>query len=236
VLGSLRYLGRETRSPPVVAASDGAVVDLDAHVGKLPSASVSRDMPPDPYDVAWYDQYLDQITGGNVQLLTKSVEIHEYDPEWPRLYSREEERIRRVLGERVVRIEHAGSTSVPGLPAKPIVDIVLEVPDSSDERSYVPDMEAAGYRVVIREPEWYEHRVFKGPDTNVNLHTFTAGCEEVDTMLLFRDHLRGSAEDRELYARTKRELAAYPWKYVQQYADAKTAVVQEIMERARVQR
>jgi GrpB-like predicted nucleotidyltransferase (UPF0157 family) len=193
-------------------------------------------MPPDPYDVAWYDQYLDQITGGNVQLLTKSVEIHEYDPDWPRLYSREEERIRRVLGERVVRIEHAGSTSVPGLPAKPIVDIVLEVPDSSDEPSYVPDLEAAGYRVVIREPEWFEHRVFKGPDTNVNLHTFSAGCEEVDTMLLFRDHLRGSAEDRELYARTKRELAAYPWKYVQQYADAKTAVVQEIMERARVQR
>jgi GrpB-like predicted nucleotidyltransferase (UPF0157 family) len=190
----------------------------------------------DPYDVAWYDEYLDQITGGDVQLLTRPIEINEYDPEWPRLYAREVERIRRVLGERVVRIEHAGSTSVPGLPAKPIVDIVLEVPDSGDETSYVPDLEAAAYRVVIREPEWYEHRVFKGPDTNVNLHTFTAGCQEVDTMLLFRDHLRADAADRELYARTKRELAAYPWKYVQQYADAKTAVVQEIMERARVQR
>ena len=190
----------------------------------------------DPYDVAWYDQYLDQITGGNVQLLMRPIEIAEYDPEWPRLYGREQERIRAVLGDRVVRIEHAGSTSVPTLPAKPIVDIVLEVPDSSDEVSYVPDLEAAGYRVVIREPEWYEHRVFKGPDTNVNLHTFTAGCEEVDAMLLFRDHLRESADDRELYARTKRELAVYPWKYVQQYADAKTAVVQEIKERARVQR
>jgi GrpB-like predicted nucleotidyltransferase (UPF0157 family) len=190
----------------------------------------------DPYDVAWYDEYLDQITRGNVQLLTRPIEIDEYDPEWPRLYAREEERIRSVLGDRVVRVEHAGSTSVPGLPAKPIVDVVLEVPDSGDEPSYVPDLKGAGYRVVIREPEWYEHRVFKGPDTNVNLHTFTAGCEEVDTMLLFRDHLRGSAEDRELYARTKRELAAYPWKYVQQYADAKTAVVQNIMEHARVQR
>jgi GrpB-like predicted nucleotidyltransferase (UPF0157 family) len=190
----------------------------------------------DPYDVAWYDEYLDQITGGNVQLLMRPIEIAEYDPEWPRLYAREEERIRSTLGDRVLRIEHAGSTSVPGLPAKPLVDIVLEVPDSSDEPSYVPDLEAAGYRVVIREPEWYEHRVFKGPDTNVNLHTFTAGCEEVDKMLLFRDHLRASAEDRGLYGRTKRELAAYDWKYVQQYADAKTAVVQEIMERARVQR
>ena len=190
-------------------------------------------MSRDPYDVAWYDQYLDQITDGNVQLLTQSVEIHEYDPEWPRLYAREEERIRRALGEKVVRIEHAGSTSVPGLPAKPIVDIVLEVPDSGDEPSYVPDLEAAGYRVVIREPEWFEHRVFKGPDTNVNLHAFTAGCAEVDEMLLFRDHLRSNADDRELYERTKRELAAYDWKYVQQYADAKTGIVQEIMERAR---
>jgi GrpB-like predicted nucleotidyltransferase (UPF0157 family) len=190
----------------------------------------------DPYDVAWYDEYLDQITGGNVQLLMRPIEIAEYDPEWPSLYAREEERIRGVLGERVVRIEHAGSTSVPGLPAKPLIDVVLEVPDSSDEPSYVPELEAAAYRVVIREPEWFEHRVFKGPDTDVNLHAFTAGCEEVDAMLLFRDHLRDSAEDRELYARTKRELAAYPWKYVQQYADAKTAVVQEIMERARVQR
>ena len=187
----------------------------------------------DPYDVAWYDQYLDQITGGDVQLLTRSIEIREYDPEWPRLYAREETRIRSALGDRVVRIAHAGSTSVPGLPAKPIVDIVLEVPDSSDESSYVTDLEAAGYRVVIREPEWFEHRVFKGPDTNVNLHTFTAGCEEVDRMLLFRDHLRASSEDRELYARTKRELAAHDWKYVQQYADAKTAVVQAIMTRAR---
>ena len=138
-----------------------------------------------------------------------------------------------MLGDRVVR-HRARRVDVGArrCPRSRSIDIVLEVPDSSDEPSYVPDLEAAGYRVVIREPEWYEHRVFKGPDTNVNLHTFTAGCEEVDTMLLFRDHLRESADDRELYARTKRELAAYPWKYVQQYADAKTAVVQEIMGRS----
>ena len=189
-------------------------------------------MSRDPYDVAWYDEHLPKLST-DVQFLSRPIEIVEYDSEWPRLYAREEERIRSLLGDRVVRIEHAGSTSVPGLPAKPIVDIVLEVPNSADEPSYVPDLEAAGYRVVIREPEWLEHRVFKGPDTNVNLHAFTAGCEEVDAMLLFRDHLRESAEDRELYERTKRELAAYPWKYVQQYADAKTTVVQEIMERAR---
>jgi GrpB-like predicted nucleotidyltransferase (UPF0157 family) len=107
------------------------------------------------------------------------------------------------------------------------------VPDSTDEPGYVPDMEAAGYVLRIREPEWFEHRVFKGPDTNVNLHVFSAGCEEVDRMLLFRDHLRSNEPDRELYARGKRELAARDWKYVQQYADAKTAVVEEIMGRAR---
>jgi GrpB-like predicted nucleotidyltransferase (UPF0157 family) len=193
-------------------------------------------MRPDPYDVAWYDEYLDKLTVGGARRLTEPIEIREYDPEWPRLYEREEGRIRSVLGDRVARIEHAGSTSVPGLPAKPIVDIALEVPNSADEAAYVPDMEAAGYIVQIREPEWFEHRVFKGPDTNVNLHTFTAGCEEVDRMLLFRDHLRANAADRELYATAKRELATHDWKYVQQYADAKTAVVQEIAERARAAR
>jgi GrpB-like predicted nucleotidyltransferase (UPF0157 family) len=191
---------------------------------------------PDPHDVAWYDEHLDKLTVGGAQRLTQPIEIREYDPEWPRLYSREEARIRSVLGDRVVRIAHAGSTSVPGLPAKPIVDIVLEVADSADEPAYVPDLEAAWYVVRIREPEWFEHRVLKGPDTNVNLHIFSSGCAEVDRMLLFRDHLRTNTADRELYARTKRELAAHDWKYVQQYADAKTAVVQEIMGRARVQR
>ncbi len=186
----------------------------------------------DPDDVAWYDEYLEKLTVGGAQPLTQPIEIREYDPEWPRLYEREDARIRSVLGDRVVRLEHAGSTSVPGLPAKPIVDIVLEVPDSADEASYVHDMEEAGYVVRIREPEWFEHRVFKGPDTNVNLHTFTKGCEEVDRMLRFRDHLCESAGDRELYASAKRALAACDWKYVQQYADAKSAVVSEIMSRA----
>jgi GrpB-like predicted nucleotidyltransferase (UPF0157 family) len=121
---------------------------------------------------------------------------------------------------------------VPGLPAKPIIDVVLEVPDSAAEERYVPDLETRGYRLSIREPEWFEHRLFKGPDTNVNLHVFTAGCDEVDQMIRFRNHLREDEADRELYATAKRELAARDWKYVQQYADAKTAVVREILVRA----
>jgi GrpB-like predicted nucleotidyltransferase (UPF0157 family) len=187
---------------------------------------------PDPNDVAAYDEALEAVTVGGAQPLTRPIEVRDYDPEWPRLYEREETRIRSILGDRVRRIEHVGSTSVPGLPAKPIVDIVLEVPDSSDEPSYADDLEAGGYPLTIREPDWYEHRVFKGPDTNVNLHVFTEGCEEVDRMTGFRDHLRGNEDDRKLYADAKRELAARDWKYVQQYADAKTSVVQEILGRA----
>lgn len=186
----------------------------------------------DPTDEAAYDEFLAAVTVGPVQPLTGPIEMAEYDPEWPLLYEREERRIRSALGDRVVRIEHVGSTSVPGLPAKPIVDIVLEVPSSADEDAYLPDLEAAGYPLRIREPEWYEHRLFKGPDTNVNLHVFTAGCEEVEVMLRFRDHLRANESDRELYAAAKRELAARGWKHVQQYADAKTDVVREIIERA----
>ena len=179
-----------------------------------------------------YDKWLDSITIGGAQPLTKPIEIREYDPEWPRLYAREEARIRSLLVGRVARIEHAGSTSVPGLPAKPVIDIVLEVPDSADEDAYVPALESGGYRLSIREPEWFEHRLFKGPDTNVNLHVFTAGCDEVDAMLRFRDHLRENDTDRELYAAAKRDLAAREWKYVQEYADAKTDVVRAIMARA----
>lgn len=188
--------------------------------------------PRDPDDVAAYDRELAEVTIGGPRLLLGPVEIHDYDPDWPRLYEREEKRIRAALRDRVIRIEHVGSTSVSGLPAKPLIDVALEVPDSADEAAYVPALEATGYSLRIREPDWFEHRVLKGPDTDVNVHVFSAGCEEVDRMLLFRDWLRENAADRELYAVKKRELAGREWKYMQQYADAKTSVVNEIMARA----
>ena len=84
----------------------------------------------------------------------------------------------------------------------------------------------------IREPDWFEHRVFKGPDTNVNLHVYTEGCAEIERYLLFRDWLRTHDDERDLYERTKRELAARDWRFVQQYADAKTEVVEGIIARA----
>ena len=166
--------------------------------------------------------------------LTGRIQVVDYNPDWPRLFGREAERIRAALGERVVQLEHVGSTSVPGLAAKPIIDILLVVPDSSDEAAYVPDLEAAGYVLVIREPEWFQHRCFKGPDTNVNLHVHSPGSPEIERYLLFRERLRTHPEDRAHYQRVKRELAGRDWTYVQEYADAKTEVVEEIIARARV--
>lgn len=157
----------------------------------------------------------------------------DYDPRWPELFQLEADRIQSLLGSRALRIEHAGSTSVPGLAAKPIIDLVLEVADSAQEDSYAPDLEASGYVLRIREPNWYEHRLFKGPDTDINLHVFSSGCPEIERMLLFRDWLRGNAADRDLYARTKLALGEREWNEVQYYADAKTAVIDQIMARAR---
>ena len=164
--------------------------------------------------------------------LEGTVTIVDYDPDWPRLFDREAARIRAMLGDAVVLLEHTGSTSVPGLAAKPIVDMLLVVPDSSDEPGYVPALQAAGYRLVIREPDWNEHRVFKGPDTNINLHVLSAGSPEIERILTFRDWLRTHDDDRALYEATKRELAGRTWTYIQNYADAKTEVVETIIGRA----
>lgn len=169
---------------------------------------------------------------GEPRRLDGQIVLVEYDPEWPPLFEREAARIRAALGERALLIEHVGSTSVPGLAAKPKIDILLEVADTRDEPAYVPDLETAGYVLRIREPDWHEHRLFKGPDTEVNLHVFSTGCVEIERMLRFRDHLRKNDADRDLYLRTKRDLAQRNWKYTQHYADAKSQVVEEILARA----
>jgi GrpB-like predicted nucleotidyltransferase (UPF0157 family) len=161
------------------------------------------------------------------------IYLADYDPNWPVLFEREATRIRAILGTTAIQIEHAGSTSVPGLAAKPIIDIVLVVPDSADEPSYVPAMEAAGYVLRVREPDLFEHRMFKGPDTNINLHVFPAGANEIDRMLLFRDWLRANAADRDAYLQVKRGLAQQTWRHVQHYADAKTTIVEQILARAK---
>lgn len=174
-----------------------------------------------------------EFTVGELKPLSGRILIVDYDSRWPELFEREADRIRSVLGSAALRIEHAGSTSVPGLAAKPVIDLVLVVADSADEDAYASALIATGCVLRIREPGWYEHRVFKGPDTDINLHVFSHGCPEIDRMLLFRDWLRGNAADRDLYERTKRALAEREWKYVQNYADAKMDVIDQIITRAR---
>jgi GrpB-like predicted nucleotidyltransferase (UPF0157 family) len=175
------------------------------------------------------DEQLRQATIGEVQRHDASITLREYDPEWPVLFSREELRIRKALHPPGIQLEHVGSTSVPGLAAKPIIDILLVIAGSADESSYDPALEAEGYVLRIREPDWYQHRLLKGPDTNINLHVFSSGSAEVDRMLTFRDLLRTSPEARELYEKTKRELAGRSWKYVQNYADAKSEIIRAIL-------
>jgi GrpB-like predicted nucleotidyltransferase (UPF0157 family) len=177
------------------------------------------------------DAQLQAVTVGERKPHNAPVTLVEYDPAWPGLFEREAVRIRATLGDTVVRLEHTGSTSVPGLAAKPIIDMTLIVPDSSDEAAYVPQLETAGYRLRIREPHWHEHRLLVGPDTAAHLHVFSTGSVELDRMVGFRDWLRTHPDDRELYERTKRELAARTWRHVQHYADAKTEVVEAIIAR-----
>jgi GrpB-like predicted nucleotidyltransferase (UPF0157 family) len=178
------------------------------------------------------EEQIRAATVGDLVPHEATVALAEYDAAWPVLFDVEARRIRGALGDRVLLLEHVGSTSVPGLAAKPKIDIVLAVADSGDEPAYVPDLETSGYVLRIREPGWYEHRVLRGSDTEVNLHVFSEGCPEIERMVLFRDHLRMHGEDRALYERTKRELAARRWRYVQHYADAKTTVVDAILDRA----
>ena len=162
----------------------------------------------------------------------QEVVLAEYDPEWPRWFAEAAQGIRDALGDAVLLLEHVGSTSVPGLAAKPLIDIVMAVADTTDEDAYVPQLEAVGYVLRVREPDWFEHRMLRCYDPPVNLHVFPSNCEEIERMVGFRDWLRIHEDDRELYARTKRELAAKEWKYVQNYADAKSEVVKEILDRA----
>lgn len=121
---------------------------------------------------------------------------------------------------------------MPGLAAKPVIDIVLVVADSSDEAGYVPDLQNAGYQLKLREPGWHQHRLLIDHEPGVQVHVFSNGSSEARRMVVFRDRLRSHPEDRDLYQRTKKELAAQRWAYVQDYADAKSSVVEAILAKA----
>jgi GrpB-like predicted nucleotidyltransferase (UPF0157 family) len=159
------------------------------------------------------------------------IVVVDYDPAWPDMYAREERRVRDLLGDAVIAIDHVGSTSVAGLAAKAIIDIDLTVRDSADEDAYVLPLVAAGYRLIVREPNWHEHRLFKGPDVNINLHVFSPGSPETVRHRVFRDWLRTHPDDVERYAATKRALAGGVAD-IQAYTFAKNDIIDDIYRRA----
>ncbi len=182
-------------------------------------------MPNDPIE-----ERARKVVIGEIE--PEAIVVADYDPAWPERFRREEARIRAALGEAALAVEHIGSTSVPGLAAKPIVDVLLVVEDSGDEASYVPRLEAAGYVLRVREPDFDEHRMLRTPAKDVHVHVYSAGSPEIERYGLLRERLREDEGDRELYARTKRALAAEEWPSMQHYAQAKTEVIEGIIARA----
>lgn len=178
------------------------------------------------------ERKLREVTIGELSPLNDVIRLVPSDPEWKLIFATEAKRIRHTLGSAVLLLEHVGSTAVPGLSAKPVIDMVMTVENSAAEASYVPALEAIGYALRIREADWYEHRMLTSSAISGNLHVFSDGCEEIDRMLFFRNWLRNHPEDRNAYENTKRALASRTWKFVQDYADAKTEIVQEILARA----
>ena len=175
-------------------------------------------------DPAELDAYLDRVLIGPRE--PGPVTLEEWDPAWPARYERERARIRRALGG----IEHIGSTSVRGLAAKPIIDILVTVADVNDDEAFVARLERAGYVLRIREPG---HRMFRTPGVGVHVHVLGDSDEEADRYLVFRDRLRASADDRIAYERLKRELAIRDWEEIGHYADAKGPLIETILVRAR---
>lgn len=159
----------------------------------------------------------------------REIKLVDFDPDWRKKFETHARVIAGVLGGSALRVEHIGSTSVPALAAKPIIDILVVVPDSRNESAYLPQLEAAGYVLRVREPDWNEHRMFRTPQKDVHIHIYSAGCPEIQRNLTFRDRLRRNIADRRRYEQTKRELAAEEWVDMNAYADAKTGVIESIL-------
>lgn len=157
------------------------------------------------------------------------IEIVSYDPDWPRQFQRHAARIVEALGDMAWRIEHIGSTSVAGLGAKPIIDILVVVDNPANEGLYLPRMLAAGYELRVREPDFEEHRMFRTPERDVHMHFYPAGSGEIDRYLAFRDFLRADPDCRERYEALKRKLSAADWADMNEYANAKTDFIEGVI-------
>jgi GrpB-like predicted nucleotidyltransferase (UPF0157 family) len=163
------------------------------------------------------------------------IDIADPDPAWSLWFEELAGRVRQALGWRALVVEHVGSTSVPDLPAKPIIDIDLVVADPEDEAAYVPALETVGFELRVREPWWFGHRVLRALEPRCHLHVFGYESPEVVKHRLFRDWLRGNPDERALYATAKREAASAAneaGEHAMQYNARKERVVREIYHRA----
>jgi GrpB-like predicted nucleotidyltransferase (UPF0157 family) len=173
------------------------------------------------------DAELDAILVGGRE--RRPIVIADYDPAWPARFLVERDRVAGALGVVALRIEHVGSTSVPGLAAKPIIDMLAVVAEVEDEQAFAPALEAAGYVLRVREPS---HRMFRTPALDVHVHLLSASDPEIERMIRFRDRLRVSADDRCAYELLKRELSKREWAEMNDYADAKGPLIEQILGRA----
>jgi GrpB-like predicted nucleotidyltransferase (UPF0157 family) len=161
----------------------------------------------------------------------QSIVIENYDPAWPDWFAAARSRLDEVLDGQIIGIEHVGSTSVPGLAAKPIIDIDLLLADTSPEARYLPALEGIGYRLVLREPWWYGHRMLVSPAADVNLHVWPQDAPEPIRHRLFRDWLCSHPGDRDRYAAAKRSLAQATAAEPGDYSLAKNEVIDDIYAR-----
>jgi len=165
------------------------------------------------------------LIGGNER---RDIVLVAYDPSWPARFQDEWAKITTALGTEAIRIEHIGSTAVPGLAAKPIIDVLVTVADIEDEPRYLPALQRAGYVLRVRERA---HRMVRTPELDVHVHIWPDGDPAVTAYLAFRNRLRSSIADRDLYAATKRRLAQQDWPTMDHYADAKSDVILQILSR-----
>ncbi|MBC9930047.1 GrpB family protein [Chitinophaga qingshengii] len=199
-------------------------MSVDRNLYFIPASLTVEDIihqvDSDPDEIPW-------VSGVPVK---EQIHIEAYDPHWPALFEKLKGDIEQALGPVALRIEHVGSTAVPLLPAKPVIDIDVIVADASEEALYVPALEAIGYRLEVREPSWYQHRMLRQENPRVNLHVFSPDCPEAVRHILFRNWLRQHPEERERYAAIKYE-AAIGVEDAGAYNRKKNAVVKAIYER-----
>ncbi len=173
------------------------------------------------------DEVLDEVLIGGRE--KRRIVIVDYDESWPARFEVERDRVKRALGSVAIGIEHIGSTAVPGLAAKPIVDLLVSVADPDDDARIVPALESAGYELRAREAG---HRMFRTPERDVHVHVWAESDPEVGRYLRFRDRLRRSPDDRRAYEQHKRSLASHDWPDMNYYADAKGDLIEAILARA----